>query len=155
MREIKLTQGRMAQIDDEDFEWLNQWKWCVQRMHNTYYAIRKQHIGNRYITIRMHRIIMRTPSHLQVDHKDRNGLNNQRLNLRNCNNSQNQMNKKSSGVSQYLGVSYNHKGRIKANIKGNGKIIHLGTFETEIEAAKAYDNKARELHGEFANLNFK
>lgn len=96
---------------------------------------------------------------MEVDHIDHNGLNNQKSNLRNCTHRQNAMNNSSRGSSKYLGVSIvgrgRQKGMISAEIKMNYRKIHIGVFSTEIEAAKAYDKKAKELFGEFANLNFK
>lgn len=118
----------------------------------------------------MHRMILNPPQNLFVDHKDRNGLNNQRDNLRICTASQNQKNKIATGVSKYLGVSI-HKNKHKiylkkkklyliyineywiAHINVNGKSIHLGLFKDEIEAAKAYNKAAKKYHGDFARLN--
>jgi hypothetical protein len=147
MKIIKLTQGQFSQVDDEDYEFLNQFKWQAYKAPNTYYAMRE----SKGKTIRMHRIIMKTPSNLMVDHIDHNGLNNQKINLRNCNASQNQCNKKPIGSSIYLGVNI----CIRATIRINNKNVNLGSFKTEIEAAKAYDKAAKENFGEFANLNFK
>jgi uncharacterized protein YbcV (DUF1398 family) len=102
----------------------------------------------------MHREIMNTSDNMECDHGDHNGLNCQRYNLKNCTHAQNQMNKTYLGKSNYMGVSYNRKS-IVAHICPKGIKIHLGTFQTEIEAAHARDNAAKIYFGEFANLNFK
>jgi hypothetical protein len=101
---------------------------------------------------------MDTPDNMLTDHKDFNGLNCQRNNLRNCTKSQNQMNKKSRGASNYLGVHYQYwkdSKYITASIRLKRDCFYLGIFKTEEAAARAYDVKAKELFGEFANLNFK
>ncbi len=151
MKEIKLTKGFTAQIDDEDYDFLNQWKWYVYIDRIYCYAIRKDNkTGKR---IKMHRIIAHAPDNMLVDHIDHNGLNNQKSNLRICTNTQNQWNMRGrrNGLK---GVSI-EKYCFRAGIKYQGKTIHLGSFKTEIEAAKAYDKKAKELFGEFAFLNFR
>lgn len=155
MKEIKLTRGRVALVDDEDYDYLNQWKWHLLKDKNNYYAVRITCINKVKSGIRMHRVIMRTPPELVVDHIDHNGLNNQKGNLRNCTISQNNKNVISTGRSKFLGVYFSEGKYIKAQIKINGKTTSLGLFKTEEEAAQAYDNMAKIHHGEFANLNFK
>ena len=158
MKLISLSHGLFAQVDDEDFEYLNQFKWKLLRINTLNYSIRYGKNGH-YL---MHREIMKIKKNEMIDHKDRNGLNNQKNNLRIATRSQNGANRKSCGSSNYLGVSKNldyrkngEKIRWRTQIQKNGIKIKLGSFKTEIEAAKAYDLKAKELHGEFANLNFK
>ena len=85
MKEIILTQGQVALVDDEDFEYLNQWKWCAIKSRKTYYTTRTIYIPCK-MTVIMHRIIMNTPLDMTVDHIDHNGLNNQKYNLRICTN---------------------------------------------------------------------
>jgi hypothetical protein len=154
MKEIKLTQGFVTQVDDEDFERLNQFRWCIQKTKTNYYAARYSKAGGAYLY--MHRIIMNTPSHLEIDHIDHNGLNNQKINLRNCTRSQNLMNRTPCGKSNYLGVSYAKKKKLfEVHLTINHKDVRIGYFKTEIEAALARDKAAKEYHGEFANLNFK
>lgn len=160
MKEIKLTQGKVALVDDEDFEYLNQFKWHSSRGRCTTYVSRYSY-GN--IQVLMHRVIMNTPPHMQVDHIDHDGLNNQKVNLRNCTSTQNMVNRiKRRGASQYNGVDIHiikSKNKtykyIRAVIKINRKQIYIGHYKTEKDAAVAYDKMAIKLYGEFANLNFK
>lgn len=158
MKEIQLTQGKVALVDDEDFERLNKWSWSTQKGPNTYYAFRRQVINGKSVKIWMHRFVSGiTDKNILVDHRNRNGLNNQKFNLRIACKSQNSSNRRSSknSTSVYLGVTW-HKAANKwlAKIRKNGKVKHLGVFKCEIEAAKTYDKHAIEIHGEFANLNF-
>ena len=160
MRTIQLTQGKVALVDDSDYEWLNQWKWLAHKERGTYYALRSVRIKGRLNrkVIRMHRLIMNTPDNMLTDHRNHDGLNNQRYNLRVATPGQNQHNRLSWGKSKFLGVGIVktgiNKGQITAQIHANGKKIHLGNFPTEEAAARVYDVNAKELFGEFANLNF-
>lgn len=103
----------------------------------------------------MHQMLLKVNRNSEIDHIDGNGLNNQKANLRECSRSQNNMNQhKTSGTSKYKGVYY-HKLRKKwsAFITLNRKAMYLGLFSSEIEAAEAYNTKAKELFGAFAYLN--
>ena len=151
MKEIKLTKGFVAQVDDEDYEYLNQWKWYVYIDRIYHYAIRTESKSRK--RIKMHRVILNAPDNIFVDHIDHDGLNNQRRNIRLCTNTQNQWNMKGRR-NGHKGVS-KEKYCFRAAIKYQGKTIHLGSFRTESEAAQAYDIKAKELFGEFALLNFR
>jgi hypothetical protein len=105
----------------------------------------------------MHRMVVNAPKGLFVDHINHNGLDNRKANLRICTNLQNLRNKrpKTGCTSEYKGVHWcKGRNKFRANIYLNKKAIHLGYFHDEIAAAKAYDEKARELFGEFAYLNF-
>jgi hypothetical protein len=153
-RRIKLSWGKWAVIDAEDYARLSQYQWCAVEKARTCYAKTFDLDG---AILSMHRVVANAPKGLLVDHINHNGLDNRKSNLRLCTNSQNLQNKRprSGCTSKYKGV-YWHKDRKKfcAKIHLNRKAIHLGYFKDEIEAAKAYDKKAIELFGEFAYLNF-
>ncbi len=158
MKLIPLTQGQFAQVDDEDFEYLNQFKWFAHKNRYKFYAMRKVKKGTgKWAPMSMHRILLGLiDPKIYADHKDRNGLNNQRYNLREANGSQNNANKESrkNSSSKYLGVKwYKKHEKWTSAIKLNYKTYHLGYFDLEEMAALAYNTKAVELHGEFANLN--
>ena len=155
MKQIPLTQGQFAIVDDEDFDWLNQWKWYAYKAGNTFYARRNEGKYPNRRTIIMHKEIEQTNSF--VDHHNRNGLDNRRYNLRGCTNRQNCRNraKHENSTSIFKGVSlYRKTNKWKAQICFNYKVISLGYFHSEVAAAKVYDAKAKELFGEFANTNF-
>jgi hypothetical protein len=168
MKEIMLTQGKVALVDDSDFEWLSQWKWHTRKSPNTYYAVRNSSTGGKRgirtgrgnrksHTIQMHRLILNVSTGMETDHRDMNGLNNQRSNLRVCTKQQNNQNrktyKKSSSI--YKGVCWwKRDKRWGVSIRFNGKRQHLGYFDSETKAAKAYDKAALKHFGEFARLNF-
>lgn len=157
MKRIPLTQRKFALVDDEDFEWLNRWKWFARETRELWYAGRFEFENKKRKQIHMHRLIMKTPSYLDVDHIDRNGLNNQKYNLRNCTRSQNQKNRKKqdNNTSGFMGVSWDKsRNKYKAKIKLNGKTINLGRFQQALDAAKVYDQAAIKYHKEFATLNF-
>lgn len=156
MKLIKLTKGQFAQVDDEDYEYLNQWKWFAKHSRGNYYAVRRQKdisLG-KIKDIYMNKIILNTPINLECDHIDHNGLNNQKVNLRNCDRFQNMRNRRPWSSSGKLGV-YLYKHYIYAQIKVNGKSIHIGNFKTIEDAALAYDKVAKIHFGEFAYLNYK
>ena len=158
MAEIELTQGKIAIVDEEDFERLSKYKWCTRKGGNTFYAIRwGPRVDGKRRVILMHREILGLkPGDPDVDHRDGNGLNNQKKNLRIATKSQNAMNQqKTRGTSRFKGV-YWHKPSKKwrARICVNGEQKQLGHFMDEEEAARAYDEKAREIFGEFAKTNF-
>ena len=153
IRRIPLTRGKFAIVDGEDYYRLSKLNWFAINSNRTFYAARA-HKGK---TVKMHREIMGGPGHLVVDHIDRNGLNNRKSNLRVCTNAQNIRNAgpRGKGLSKYKGVSRHTRGKKwTAVIQLNNKTHYLGYFENEIDAAKAYDEKASQLHGQFACLNF-
>lgn len=162
MKEIATVSKHIIQVDDEDFEFLSQFKWNIRNKrpeygNNTNYAFRyrlpTEEIGPRFIA--MHRQITNAPKNMYVDHIDGNGLNNQRSNLRLCTPSENSRNTSSraGSTSKYLGVCLHKSGKWQASIKGNGKFLYLGLFCDEIDAALAYNEAAKIHHGEFARLN--
>ncbi len=172
MREIKLTQGQVALVDDEDYEYLSKLKWQAKKEKHTYYAVHSYYAGKKdgkkiYRYISMQNMIMKPPKGMICDHIYHNGLDNRKFievdgilkpNLRNCTQHQNTFNVSPRGKSKYLGVGFSYKRgyeQIQVRIGINRKRIYLGSFKTEEAAAKAYDKKAKELFGEYANLNFK
>lgn len=153
-KEIKLNKGFVTVVDDEDFEWLSKFKWCV----NHGYAKRTVRNGLKFVTVRMHREILQASNEMQVDHINGNKLDNRRCNLRLATSSQNQQNRRvgKDNTSGFKGVSWHKKSKKWcAQITVNRKVKHIGIFDDSIEAAKAYDKAAKELHGVFANTNFK
>lgn len=134
------------------YEWLMQWNWHVQKNHGTFYAC----WGKNKISI--HRVIMNCyDPKTMIDHVNHNGLNNTHCNLRVSTNRLNQANsvKQRNRTSKYKGVSfYKNKGKFTARMRGTKHDYFLGMFVDEVDAAKAYDVKAKEVYGEFANLNF-
>lgn len=154
MKEIVLSQGKVALVDDEDYEILNQWKWCAIKSRETFYACRTAYRDGKWIPERMHRVILGAQKGEIVDHRDHNGLNNQRSNIRLCTHGQNQMNRRPTSASGYKGV-YKERGvRYRASIDFNNKRLMLGIFATPEEAARARDEASKKYHGEFAKLNF-
>jgi hypothetical protein len=152
-RRIPLTRGKFAIVEPKDYYKLTQFRWYAEKHGKTFYAARVQS-GK---TIKMHRYIMKAPSHLLVDHIDHNGLNNCRSNLRLCTVSQNTCNRFSleGSTSKYKGVHWDKKlKKWVVAIKLKGIYKYIGCFGNEIDAAKAYDRKASQLHGEFGCLNF-
>ena len=151
-RPIPLTRGKFAIVDPEDYYRLAQFIWYATSVCNKFYAARMCR-GKRVL---MHRRIMGAQPHLVVDHIDHNGLNNCKSNLRLCTQAQNNRNVVSrKGISKYKGVHFNRiNKKWLASIQLNGKTYHLGCFTDEIAAAKAYDEKAKILHRQFACLNF-
>ena len=161
MKKIKLTQGKVAFVDDKDFEFLNQWKWHTNKIKGIWYAFRgirepkiAKYVYGKVKRIAMHRVILQAKKGQYGDHKDGNGLNNQRYNIRTCTNSQNLRNsKKQKGTtSKYKGVS-SYQEKWQACIYINGKSKWLGYFKTEIEAAIIYNITARRYYKDFANPN--
>lgn len=159
MKEIPLTRGMVALVDDEDYEMLAQYRWCVKACGSRlFYAVRalagnggKQHVV-------MHRVLLNPLPGFDVDHVDGNGLNNQRSNMRVATRQQNIANKRisSRNTSGFKGVSLHRaSGKWQVFLRiPNGKNKNLGNYETREEAARVYDDAARKWNGQFARLNF-
>jgi hypothetical protein len=153
-KEIPLSKGKIALVDDEDYEWLNQWKWYYHKG----YAARESSLkdGPRK-TIWMHRLILGVQKDEYCDHRNRNTLDNHRSNLRVASKLQNNTNRGPLAHSQngYKGVKLDKRiSKWYARIRKNGQSTSVGYFNTAIEAAYAYDKLAMEHFGEFAYLNF-
>ena len=139
MREIKLTNGKVALVDAQDYERLNQWKWYARREGSTYYAFRNARVDEPGNTIRMHRVITNAAKGMVVDHRDGNGLNNSRKNLRNTTQAMNLRNMKRHRQNpSSLGVTRRKCGKYQAQIKQGKRVKYLGLFETPLEAHKAF-----------------
>lgn len=153
IRYIPLTRGLHAIVDAEDYEWLSRYKWHVtpSPRSGTFYARRSRGKGG----VLMHREIMNPPEGMVVDHINGNGLDNRRCNLRICTQAENSRNscKHSDGKSRFIGV-YPHRDKWEVIVTHERKDHYGGSFTDEVEAARARDRLALQLHGQFARLNF-
>jgi len=158
IKRIPLTQGYYALVDADDYEQLSQYKWHVKVKSSGPYAYRTR--GRKQIP--MHRQILNAPPGLYCDHINHNGLDNRRCNLRLCTPQQNSFNRRPllrkascrKRTSKYKGVHWDRqKRKWRAMIRHNGRLIHIGCFDNELDAVIAYDDYAIELFGEFAYLN--
>lgn len=152
-KEIVLSNGMVAKVDNKDFELVSQHNWYATKQEDRFYA--SAWINGRNVS--MHRLILGSEAgELDIDHKDTDGLNNTRENLRIATRSQNVANsrKQKGTTSRFKGVHVMKEGYIKAYIMHQYRRIHLGYFPTEEDAARAYDEAARLYFGEFARPNF-
>lgn len=151
MKEIILKSGHISKVDDEDYSIIMENRWYVLKKKSGVIYARTTR-GNKEVL--MHRIIMGAISPMdQIDHKDGDGLNNQKNNLRPCNHSGNAKNRKPRGKSKYNGVFPRKNMRWEANINIGGKQKYLGLYQTEIEAAIAFNLVAIKTGDEFYRLN--
>lgn len=154
MKQIKLTQGKFAMVDDSDFLFLSRFKWQAWKDSQSWRVGRHGYVGGTRGPILMSRLIMGFPRG-EVDHKDGNPLNNTRSNLRNATRGQNQWNRgvqKRKKHSRFKGVS--HSGyNWTAYISQFGVRTHLGSFPDEESAARTYNEEATKRFGERARLN--
>ena len=155
--EIPLQNGMLAVVDDADAVLVADYAWQAIKDHGVWYVrtrmLRK--LAKRRITIYMHHLILGKYPGAQVDHRDGDGLNNRRSNLRLATHSQNQANQlrlRPDNTTGFKGV-IRCRNKWQAKIWNCGKVVHLGTFSTAEQAAAAYDRKALELFGEFAATN--
>src|ERR1035437_153618 len=151
MKEVKLTKGKIALVDDEDFEKLILYKWHANLIEGHWYAYRT--ISKDKTIESMHSFILKIKG---IDHINNNGLDNRKENLRGCTQTQNNANmkKQANTSSKYKGVSlFKRDNKWRAKIDCNYICHHLGLYDSEESAALAYNKKAIELFGEFARLN--
>jgi hypothetical protein len=165
MKKINLTNGGFALVDDKDYDFINQWKWYAHKKKRTSYATRNKYLGKqsnggyKCTTVLMHRVLLNAVKEMEVDHKDHNGLNNQRKNLRTVKPDQNRINRSKTTTkvtSKYKGVSRinsKSKNKWRAVLNINKKIIHIGCYPTQKKAAIAYNKSAKKHHGNFASIN--
>lgn len=158
-KEIILTKGKVAIVDDADFEWLNQWKWCYV---SSGYAMRRQYLGGgrdneKAEYILMHRLIIGANKKQTVDHINRDKLDCRRTNLRICTRQQNQCNStllRTNNTSGYRGVYwYKPYKKWMVSVSHKGTPHFGGYHDNPLNAAKAYNTMAVKLHGGFAVLN--
>jgi hypothetical protein len=154
MKLIPLTKGKYAKVSDEDFAYLSQWTWYCD---TSGYAARRLHGGGKSPVWRIHNFLLSSDG-LIVDHIDRDPLNNQRENLRLCTHSQNLMNRGigAGNTSGFKGVTWCKRTKSwQAQCKAKGKKSATRRFKDKVTAARFYDQVAKEMHGDFAVLNFK
>lgn len=158
MKLLKLTRGKLAMVDDADFERLFECKWQARFNRGTWYAYRCVYVKrvatrkHGYYNLSLQEAVMGNRPGWFIDHRDKNPLNNTRQNLRFATRVQNNANRGPMGALRLKGVT-RRKNKYRARICADGKSTNLGTFWTAIEAARAYDKAALALWGEFASLN--
>lgn len=156
MKQIPLTKGKYALVDDGDYDWLNEYKWCF----SGFYAKRGVWDGQTVHNVLMHRLIMKPPNGLDIDHINHNKLDNRKDNLRFATRRQNAANtlklrRKSPQSSVFKGIYWHKRDRCwLTRIYVAGKRKEVGRFPHEIAAAMAYDIAAKDIYGSYAHLNF-
>lgn len=153
MKIIKLTKGKLAIVDDDNYDELIKYKWYC---NSGGYALRRDYTTKDKIFIWMHRLINNTPRNLETDHVNGNRLDNRKSNLRSCTIKQNRQNRsvnRNKINTKYKGIHL-HGNNWRAQIKINGILKTIGMYKSEIDAACAYDKYAKKEFGEFAKCNF-
>lgn len=152
----KLSQGKVMLYDEEDFDLLAKYHWYAQKQGTNWYACANtRKVSGERTIVGAHSVLLNPAGGLIVDHINHDGLDNRRENLRVCTKGENLRNKiPTKATSNYKGVSW-HKQSQKwlSRIKLDRKIVHLGMYDLEVHAARAYDIAAKEYHKEFAYLN--
>lgn len=151
MKTIPLTQDKFTIVDDEDFDSLSKHKWYAAKRGYGFYAQRQSKL---ITNIQIHRVVLGAKKGEEVDHMNGDTLDNRKSNLRLVNRSQNEWNrgKQKNNTTGYKGVIC-RDGVFIARIRVFGKLINLGSFRSKEEAAEAYNEGAKEYHGEYAYLN--
>jgi len=158
-RRIYLGDGIWTLVSPQDYYPLSSFNWYLASNGQQFYAFTNVKIGlGKIKMVSMHRMIMNAPRHLIVDHKNGNTLDNRKTNLRFATRAQNAFNRqkvKTKTCSKYIGAYFEKRtGRWTVKIRVDGKRLWLGRFNSELDAARAYDAAAKKYHGEFAKLNF-
>ena len=156
LNQSKGRQNMYAIVDEDLFPMLNRFSWCAVKKGNTRYAMTSIFINGKKTGIQMHRMIMGFPRQM-IDHKNRDGLDNRAENLRLSDASSNALNRaiKPRSHSKYKGVYKISDTSWRAILRVHGKNKHLGYFNTETDAAEAYDSAAMQEWGNRAVINFK
>lgn len=157
MKEISLTRGKVALVDDADYIYLNQWTWQATRGRSAVWYATRTDCANERKTVSMHSLLLITSGNFRADHKNGNGLDNRKENLRPATRQQNGHNQKLSvrNTSGFKGAAWYARHRVwTAQIRVSGRLLHLGRFRRLLDAATAYDMAAQVYFGEFARLNF-
>lgn len=154
MRIIKLANGKGdVLVDDEDYEWLSRFSWHASTYNKSDIRYPQAVVGG--YPVLMHNLIMPLYDGRMPDHRDRDGFNNQKSNLRPATKSQNMANKPPRKGQKYKGITYaNNDKRWRAQISNEGKTKYISQHKTPEEAAMAYDREAFAIFGEFAYINF-
>lgn len=155
MPELELNNGHTLLFDEADVELIGQHTWTAVKNRQTLYAQSEVQVDGRRKGVYLHRLLVDAPSAMQVDHKNGNGLDDRRSNLRLATRSQNQANRGPTAASTtgYKGVGQKPNGKYFAAVNFGGKYFRLGCYHDPWEAAQVYNAKALELWGEFAYLN--
>ena len=156
MKKIFLPHGKYTIVDDEDFEWLNQWKWHCRGGYACRTINIKTDSGRRTTKyISMHREILGVAGRSEVDHRDLDKLNNTKSNLRVSSRSENMMNQgvRKDNRSGYKGIRQTKYKTFEVRVCSKGKSIQVGTFRKLEDAIIAHSNAVKIYHGEFSRPN--